>query len=654
MAEANPYTKYKKPKGSQSAAEEDNPYTKYKKPRGLPPATGAKKSAAAKPTKKDYTWTEAFAAAPGSARQGIADALEGAGNLAYDAVTSPKDTAKRVGTAALNVAAAVGNLGAGAYTNLLDPATKGKLIGADPRFGKASATADAVGKYYAGYADPAEIRRRIAEKPISTAADVASVLTLPGVAQAGRAAGTAAAQVVPTAVTRAAQAARYAAVPTHAVNDLTNSLASRAIPAVARRVETITHPTNAMMMRAAEGRGPQAAASLRTAAPIVPGSNPTTAQALTPAGTPGLSAVAETARRARPAQALDQTTAQNQARVNHLRTIGHSDADLPGAIANRETQAAGNYAATRSAPPARIDFDLLDISRSPSMHEAWQLASAIAAERRRPFPAVAGALSGDDIHLLKQALDDLAFDGTLAARHGITRTHGRAIEDTRRQFIGWAESRNPAYRNARETHRDLSQPIDQTLVRQGLEQSLEHPSLGDATIHQRGAAFANATRDAATSNPVMFRATGQRRYDNLDDLFTPPQMGVVDDINRDFARAGLAEQQAAMGAPEFGSSLNNLVSDAIGVDMAGPYGWMARPLVGGLNRRVGERVTNAMMTPEGAAGLMENALAREATIGRYRMGYDGIRNVLTYGNPARWANRYPTLYNAMGAEEQAR
>jgi len=68
--------------------------------------------------------------------------------------------------------------------------------------------------------------------------------------------------------------------------------------------------------------------------------------------------------------------------------------------------------------------------------------------------------------------------------------------------------------------------------------------------------------------------------------------------------------------------------------------------------RLGTNAANQLMTPEGAAGLMDNALAREATIGRYNMGYNGINNFLTYGNPARWANRYPGLYNAMNAQQQ--
>ena len=621
--------------------EEDAKPTVAKKPTPKVPA-----AALPKPGKKDYTWSEAFAAAPYSARQGVADALEGAGNLAYDLVTSPRDTSYRMGGVAADVAMAVGNIGAGAYTNMLDPVTKGKLVAADPRFGRASATADAVGEWYAGYRKPAVIRQRIAETPIALLADAASLGTLPGVAQAGRAV----ARALPTSVARTANAARYVAVPTHAVNDATAYVAGRVIPAAARKVETVARPVNATMMRAAEGRGPQAAAALRAAAPIVPNSPVSTAQALTPAGTPGLSAIAKSAERARPAEQLAQTTAQNQARVDHLGTIGVPDAQLPGAVADRAADATRNYAAA-GAVTVPFDADLATIARSPSMRDAYRLAQAIAAERRAPFPSTPGAFSGDDIQLMKMALDDMAYDGALAARHGIARSQQTAIQGTRADFLRWAEARNPEFNNARTTFRDQSQPIDQTLIRQELGRSLENPALGDATINQRAGAFANATRDSATRNPVLNKA-GAPRYNNLDEIFTPDQMGVVDDINRDFSRAGLAEQQAAMGAPEFGGSLNSIKSDALGIDLNGPYAWAGRILARGGDRYYGNQVTNAMMTPEGAAGLMENALTREQTIARYNQVYGLGRNVATYINPARWANRYPTLYNAMNAQEQ--
>ena len=160
--------------------------------------------------------------------------------------------------------------------------------------------------------------------------------------------------------------------------------------------------------------------------------------------------------------------------------------------------------------------------------------------------------------------------------------------------------------------------------------------------------FSNAVREAAGANPSINAATGEKRFNNLSDRFDPGQMGVVQNIQDDMGRAQLADAHGVLG-DHYTPEIDAIFTKGVGLS---PNNGIARMAMGPLNHYLGNRAVQGLSTTQGTAKMVENAMAMERMKELSGMGYAGVRNFLTYGNPARWANRYPGLYNAMNAQQQ--
>lgn len=646
-----------------------------------------------KPTPKEYTWGEAFRAAPGNAKQGIADMGAAAADLLYDTVTDYPGTLKRVGKAAGSVVPAMVTTGMAMspWAKALPKSAQTSLKNLSPPI------ADLVGQYYAGYLDGPTLRRRIAEHPIATAADIATLGTLPVVAQAGRAL----ASRLPAKVAGAANAARYAAVPTHAINDATGYVAKKVVPKVASRVMDAVKPTNAMMTRNLEGRGAAVLNALVKPKTIVPGSAPTTAQAASAADAPRFVAVAKAAEKRNPGQHLDNLNDQHRARVDYLRTVADDeiefrnpddpvtvlhhrptlDEHIKDLISKRTDDKIEDYGISDPIM-GQTNANTFDILGRPLNSTVLDDAKRLAANDKRPFgkgdyvpeevipeqvipdpygqdipptvipeqviPAKYPELSGLDIDTIKAAFDDLVFKGrTSTTGGGLGPKEIQSIRRNREAFLSWANSVNPDYTAARVNFADNSRNIDRAKLVKYLEDRLQRPTMGEDTIAPRADVFSNAVREAAGANPSVNAATGEKRFSNLSDRFDPGDMGVVQNIQDDMARAQLADAQGVLGN-HYSSEIDAILTEGLGFS---PNNAMARMVMGPVNRHLGNKAVQGLSSTQGAAKMVENAMAVERMKELSGMGYAGVRNFLTYGNPARWANRYPALYNAMGAQQ---
>jgi hypothetical protein len=154
------------------------------------------------------------------------------------------------------------------------------------------------------------------------------------------------------------------------------------------------------------------------------------------------------------------------------------------------------------------------------------------------------------------------------------------------------------------TYRDMSKPINQMQVGQELEKSLT-TGLGTA---ERPAAFANALRNAPQT---LKRATGQPRYETLDEVLDPSQTKAVGNVLEDLKRTSLHEQLSKAGT-EKARDLVGQISPALpAAGMFNPKYSVLRALSNRLAGRVEgkslDRLAEAMQDPVLMAKLMQSA-----------------------------------------------
>jgi CheY-like chemotaxis protein len=248
-------------------------------------------------------------------------------------------------------------------------------------------------------------------------------------------------------------------------------------------------------------------------------------------------------------------------------------------------------------------------------------------------PAQIAKYPGSSLHDMKMAFDDLINN---PERFGIGAAEAKAIGNTRKQFLSWAEEKAPDYRVARETFAQQSAPINQMKVGQYLEGKLK-PALGEETASLRAAGFAGAVENAPTT---LKTATGQTRFEKLSEILTPDQIAAIESVRADLARAKLTEQQAkaARGAgPDVGLAgtavLGSLRAPGLISTITTVANDIMRRLQGKLDQKLAIELATEMLDPAAAATAMEKALARENLVTRSFSNVRDVVEALKSGTP---------------------
>lgn len=364
--------------------------------------------------------------------------------------------------------------------------------------------------------------------------------------------------------------------------------------------------------RTAGDRQAQVIAELRGSQPTVPGSNPTAGQASVGANSAEFAALQKMASERAPSEYFGPAGVegqQNAARVAALRTVGQDKAAIDVAEKARGAAASPLYqvAGKEVIPTNLTPFQSL-LSR-PNMDKAIERAEALAAEQGRKFSLgkdVFGQLtpvSVDDMQLVKIAMDDLVKN---PERFGIGASEQRAIQGTREAFIDWLSRASPNWDKARDTYAAMSKPINQMRVGQEVENRLV-PALSE-DAKQRAASYAQALRDAPGT---IKRATGQPRYESLDQVMTPQQMQTFGNVQQDLANTATYEELARKGMPAAREAIGKSIPEAPPTGMFSP---IISVLRGGYNRIAGKAtdktmddLATIMRDPKRTAEIMENA-----------------------------------------------
>jgi hypothetical protein len=502
-------------------------------------------------------------------------------------------------------------------------------------------TANQVGGVYRQrYGSMEALKRAIATDPVGTAADLSVIFSGgAGAARAGAKVSTRIAPRVSVAAGKAADQLTRAAAVTNPVNAMVKpaKVVVKALGKAPLAAQRVISPKASAYMAAAEGQAPTIVTQLR--APnleIVPGSKPTAAQAASPLNITKFSALGASAEKALPTPYYERGLANEAARTSAVQSVGKTPADITNAMTARTTASKPFYeAADKVLVPADAVFTAL-LTR-PSMNKVLSRASELAKEKgikfqigqNRPaqsipstilnvegkpmgnitIPAEVAKYSGDSLHMVKTAFDDLIKN---PERFGIGASEARAIANTRGNFLNWFETKVPSYGQARTTYSNMSKPINQMQVGQYLEGKLATP----LDVGQRANVFAGAVKDAPGT--IRRATTNEARFNALTDVLDPAQVQVIEAIRADLARAAKTQVQAKVGgaaapkatdlasAAERGLQLPNLLNrvTAVANDI------MSR-LRGKIDSKLAIQLATEMLDPQVAANALEKAMRAE-------------------------------------------
>jgi len=287
-------------------------------------------------------------------------------------------------------------------------------------------------------------------------------------------------------------------------------------------VRNMLNPKAQMYSEAFGAQMPEAINALAAARPGM-----TSAQALADVNAPAIQAIGEKAIQRVPQEARAATMTQEQARAAELGKVAGTSEQLEFAKTVRELEAAKNYKEAFKQAAPEIPEKLLD---RPSIRKAYTIADELAAERGGASTPM------QSLHDVKLALDKII---SKPEDFGLGGAQKEALQSTRKEFIAQLE-KNEAYKKARADFAAQSVPINKMQIAQELQKSLTAPLTGETT---RGAMFAKAVEETPRT---IKRATGQEFYSKLEDILSPDEMKVVNNVRDEFRRTQLAKDQAKL------------------------------------------------------------------------------------------------------------
>ncbi len=539
-----------------------------------------------------------------------------------EAVTSPVQTVKTLAQTAGG--AVIGALPKGAQDWLMSVAN-------DPEKVRQSIEmANQVGGFYKDrYGSMEGLKNTLATDPVGAAADLSTLLS-------GGAAATA--RAAPAASNALSTAARL-------TNPMTPIVAAAELPLKAagragQGVYNAMSPKSKAYLTAVEGKGQEIVNALRSPnTELVPGSQPTAAQAAMPAGSTRFAALGQQGADVLPTENLAREAANKEAQLAAIRGVGKTAEDIKLAEASRSSATNPLYQIADKAM-VQADKTFASLSQRPSMDKVMARAAQLAEEKGQPFvigenraaqtvpssivdasgkpvgfttiPGEVAEFPGTSLHYMKLAFDDLVHD---PATFGIGKNEASAIAKTRGDFLDWVDTKVPEYGQARELFAAGSKPINQMQVGQFLEGKLT-PALGEETGKLRAAAFATAVDNAPAT--IKKAVTGSPRYDSLAKIMTPEQMAVIDGVKADLSRIAETEYAARKGA-KAGPNLLKAGSEALSGVQAPNFiskvttvaNEIIRRLKGGVNEKVAIEIATEMLDPKAAATSIEKAMARQ-------------------------------------------
>lgn len=323
-----------------------------------------------------------------------------------------------------------------------------------------------------------------------------------------------------------------------------------------------------VMNSAAGENADEVVGRLRSASPIVPGSNPTAAEV---ANSGGISALQRSMSAANPEAYAHRGMEQASARVNALRTIAGDEGQREMFDAMRKTTAQKLYeeayakgvdlakdAATgqflSKAQQAGRKAEITKLMNTPAMQQAAEAAKNLAKNEMVRIDNPAGSVQGLDY--MRRALSD-----QIKNAQG---NEQRVLIGLRDRLDTTLNTISPKYAEARATFAEMSKPINQIDVGKTLLDKLQGP-LADhgALASETGSMYARALRNEGEA--AARSATGMKQ--GLSDVLSPEQMKTVTSVAQDLARKANAQD---LGRGVGSNTFQNFAMDNLAQTMGVP------------------------------------------------------------------------------------
>lgn len=336
-----------------------------------------------------------------------------------------------------------------------------------------------------------------------------------------------------------------------------------------------------------------ARANVQGAGPVLPGTQPLTAELADNAGLAQL----DRTLRANPqltTRFTDRLGENREAVVGAVEGIAGTDAQMAAAEAARVAASGPLYAASRTQN-ILPDAEFMALAQRPIMQQAIERAVSLGQNSGRQ------QAPGEFFHAVKQGLDDMLSTGP---QRGIGAGEANAVRDARAQFVDWLGRQSPEYDAGRVAYAAASRPINQMQTGQALRDRLV-PALSDAGADRlTPQKFAQALRDG---DRTVAQATGRPNL-GFDDVMDPAQRQTLQQAAEALGRRARADELGRIpGSP----TAQNIVSQNLARQILGPLGLPENFIEGQLMRNL-LRLPQLAFGRAGGPGAEQNVLARAA------------------------------------------
>ncbi|MCW5668133.1 MAG: hypothetical protein KIT86_00640 [Hydrogenophaga sp.] len=358
----------------------------------------------------------------------------------------------------------------------------------------------------------------------------------------------------------------------------------------------------------------QAAKSLKSARPLVPGSEPTVAQI---ANDPGLAQLERTLlNNPEMAAPLQQRYAnQRAARMSALNEVAGTDEYFDAIKEGRRVFANEDYAKALKGgidpdAAAAIQPQIESLMGRPSIKQAQSVAQRLARESDRTIDDF-GSLEGMD--WLKKALDNQISKASQPGS-SIGKEELRALTQTKSDLMATIEQIAPSYREANDNFAHMSRQVNSMEVARDLKRRFE-PALNrfGATGKEMANEYAKALEGATTS---VKKSAGIDRP--LAQVMPAQDIERLNNIARDLARKSTAESAGkASGSPTAQNIVSQTLIDRLSSQLGlpasvsesgvgrvalSPYQGLAN--LSGATQSINDLLANALLNPSQAASLL--------------------------------------------------
>jgi len=321
----------------------------------------------------------------------------------------------------------------------------------------------------------------------------------------------------------------------------------------------------------------------------------------------------------------------NAARVNALQALGGDSTKRTAAEAARTAATKDLYSQATKANYT-VDDALSELLQRPAMKQAMARAQTLAENQGRkptfnvepgnPYSGIGIAdnnskqITGQALQDLKMAMDEMLTDPA----SGFTGKAGATIKDLRGKLLGWMESRNDAFKQAREGFREASKPINSMDVGDYVATKAT-TAIKDLEGNPR--MRANALASLLRDEPALIeKATGRKGVANaLSEIMAPQDEAILRAVANESDRA--AAVAAAGNGPGSGTA-QRMASRNILEQVLGPTGlpksWadsvlgntlIGKPfnlIYGGVAEpKIQQEIAQAILDPRKAADVLRRA-----------------------------------------------